>query len=670
MLPKILILILLVQFAAASHKFLFNGFSSSNLRLSGSAEIEAGGLLRLTNETQEILGHGFYPVPIQFKKASDGMPQSFSTIFVFAIRPQYPDSSGHGIAFAISPSTDLPGSMPSQHLGLFNTSDNGNSTNHVVAIELDTVKTVEFHDINNNHAGIDVNNLSSTNSSPAAYFDAKTGNFTSLKLISGDPMQVWIDYSGVDMQLDVTISPIHEPKPSRPLVSSKVNLSSVVLDDMYVGFSASTGAATGKHYILAWSFSLNGVAQEIDLSKLPSLPKLQGEKKESKSLAVVVALPLVAVILLLLSVAAAMSVVAKRKKYAELLEDWELEFGPHRLTYKDLFKATKGFNDEHLIGVGGFGKVYRGALPSLQTEIAVKKISHDSKQGMKEFISEIASMSRLRHRNLVQLLGYCRRQGELLLVYDYMPNGSLDKFLFDNGKQYSCLNWTQRFKIIKGVASGLQYLHDEWEQVVVHRDIKASNVLLDGDLNGKLGDFGLARLYDRGTNPQTTHIVGTLGYLAPEMSKTGKATTRTDVFAFGAFLLEVACGRRPMDFQESVEVPNLVDFVLESWKLERILEASDQKLGGDYNEDEMELVLKLGLSCSHPDPVARPSMRQVVQILEGNLVMPNLSPDRLMNSGKVSKYDESFDDFIISSFPSTSEFTYATNSSSMFTPRN
>lgn len=198
-------------------------------------------------------------------------------------------------------------------------------------------------------------------------------------------------------------------------------------------------------------------------------------------------------------------------------------------------------------------------LPTSKIEIAVKKVSHESRQGMKVFVAEIVSIGRLRHRNLVTLLGYCRRKGELLLVYDYMPNGSLDKYLYDQPRV--TLNWEQRFKVIKGVASGLLYLHEEWEQVVIHRDVKASNVLLDGELNGRLGDFGLARLYDHGTDPQTTHIVGTLGYLAPEHTRTGKATTKTDVFAFGAFLLEVACGRRPIGRREQAEDLILLDWV-------------------------------------------------------------------------------------------------------------
>ena len=154
------------------------------------------------------------------------------------------------------------------------------------------------------------------------------------------------------------------------------------------------------------------------------------------------------------------------------------------------------------------------------------------------------------------LLGYCRRKGELLLVYDYMSNGSLDKYLFN--QPHVTLSWSQRFQVIKGAASGLLYLHEGWDQVVIHRDVKASNVLLDGELNGRLGDFGLARLYDHRTDPQTTHVVGTLGYLALEHTRSSKAITSTDVYAFGAFMLEVACGRRPIQANED---SILVDWV-------------------------------------------------------------------------------------------------------------
>ncbi|XP_058181375.1 L-type lectin-domain containing receptor kinase V.9-like [Rhododendron vialii] len=149
----------------------------------------------------------------------------------------------------------------------------------------------------------------------------------------------------------------------------------------------------------------------------------------------------------------------------EVLEDWEVQYGPHRFGYKDLFIATKGFKDRELLGRGGFGRVYRGVLPTSNIQVAVKRVAHDSRQGLREFVAEIATMGRQQHPNLVRLLGYCRRKQELLLVYDYMPNGSLDRFLY--GQLKGTLNWMQRFKIIKDIASGVFYLHQQWVQVII-----------------------------------------------------------------------------------------------------------------------------------------------------------------------------------------------------------
>lgn len=159
----------------------------------------------------------------------------------------------------------------------------------------------------------------------------------------------------------------------------------------------------------------------------------------------------------------------RRSRYAELREDWEVEFGPHRFLYKDLFRTTDGFKDKHLLGAGGFGRVYRGVLETSKLEVAVKRVSHESRQGMREFIAEITSIGRIRHRNLVELLGYCRRKGELLLVYAYMSNGSLDKHLYNSREDQPTLNWALRFQTINDVASGLLSLHERWEKVVIQR---------------------------------------------------------------------------------------------------------------------------------------------------------------------------------------------------------
>lgn len=626
---------------AQNFSFIYNGFRSSNLILDGLASLTNNGLLQLTNYTTQRTGHAFYPNPITFKNSSNQSSVSFSTSYVFGILSEYQRLSGHGIAFFIAPNRSLPGALPSQHLGLFNGANDGNSSNRIFALELDTIQNTEVDDRDNNHLGIDINGLKSVKAAYAAYYDDHdNGKLKNLSLISGLAMQIWVDYDGVKKQIDVTIAPISIDKPSKPLFSLVTDLSTVFNEQMYVGFSSSTGSVFTSHYISGWSFKINGQAEKLDVSQLPELPRI---KPHETSKFLTIGLPIISVILVLALFSGVAFMIKRRRKFAEVLEDWEVDYGPHRFKYKDLYIATKGFKDKELLGSGGFGRVYRGILPNSKLEIAVKRISHESRQGMREFIAEIVSIGRLRHRNLVQLLGYCRRKGELLLVYDYMPNGSLDKYLYDQPKV--TLNWRQRFYVIKGVALGLNYLHEEWEQVVIHRDIKASNVLLDGELNGRLGDFGLARLYDHGKDPQTTHVVGTLGYLAPEHTRTGKATTSTDVFAFGAFLLEVACGRRPIEMRAAAEELILVDWVFGFWFRGQILDARDPNLGTDYVSDEVELVLKLGLMCSNSDPSARPSMRQVVQYLERNVPLPDFSGLGISSNGITFENREGFSNF-------------------------
>jgi hypothetical protein len=602
----VLLLSLLISFVSSEDtSFTFVGFKSANLSLDGIAEMTSAGLLKLTNNSNFQMGHAFYPNPISFRNSSNVAVSSFSTTFVFAIISEDATESGHGLAFVIAPTRGLPAGSPGQYLGLFNSHNYGDPENQVVAIELDTSRNPEFDDINNNHVGIDINGLKSEKSAGVGYYaDDDNGRFRTLSLTSGQQMQVWVEYDGVQKQINVTLAPLNVGKPKIPLLSLSRDLSPIIGNNMYVGFSSATGKRLANHYALAWSFKMNGQAPELLFSQVQLPPILVGTER-SKFLTI--GLPVIIVSLASVAISGVIYVIRRKRKFEELLEDWELDCGPQRFKYKDLFDATKGFREKELLGKGGFGKVYRGVLPTSKIEIAVKRISHESRQGMREFVAEIASMGRLRHRNLVPLLGYCRRKRELLLVYDYMPSGSLDKYLFYQPTLTLC--WSQRFRVIKGVASGLLYLHEEWEQVVVHRDVKASNVMLDGELNARLGDFGLARFYDHGSDPQTTHVAGTIGYIAPELTRSSKATTSTDVFAFGAFLLEVACGRRPIEPRGRTEDVILVDSVFSHWNRGEIICARDPNLGTDYVAEEVELILKLGLLCSNSEPVARPSMR-------------------------------------------------------------
>ncbi|XP_062157399.1 L-type lectin-domain containing receptor kinase S.4-like [Alnus glutinosa] len=586
------------------------GFSAAgnNLSLDGvAAAVENNGVLRLTDYSSIMAsGHAFYSHPIQFKNSS-GEVKSFSTSFAFVIVPQPGKQGGDGLAFAISPVQGIPGGNPGSYIGLFNASNNGNVSNHILAVEFDTYMNAEYGETDNNHVAVDINSIISNKSALVPF-----------NLTSGQAIQAWIDYNSPTNQLNVRLA-TDSTKPSSILLSSTVNLSQILNESMYIGFSAATGQITSSHYILGWSFNMNGDAKSLNLVQLPKpqLPSTAtGTKKNRTGLIVGVSVSGAFAVILL---AALTFYMVRRKRKADAVEDWEHDIGPHRFSYEELKKATRGFKEKELLGSGGFGKVYKGTLPKSDTQVAVKRIPQDSKQGLKAFISEVATIGRLRHRNLVLLLGWCRREADLLLVYEFMPNGSLDKHLFD--KPQSILSWEQRFKIIKGVASGLLYLHEEWEKTVVHRDIKAGNVLLDSEFNARLSDFGLAKLYEHGSNPSTTRVVGTLGYMAPELTRTSKPTTSSDVYAFGALLLEVICGRRPINPTASSEELMLVDWVWEKWAVGAVLDVVDQRMEGRFDEAEAVLVLKLGLICSNEDAEARPTMRLVLRYLEGELAL-------------------------------------------------
>ncbi|CAM8968072.1 unnamed protein product [Rhodiola kirilowii] len=632
-----LILCFVIYPARASDEFYFSRFSNQqagNLSLNGVARIESNAIIKLTNETRRLLGHAFYSHPIRFKNSSSsGKVYSFSTNFAFAIVPEYPKLGGHGMAFAIASSKDLPGALPSQYLGLLNSTDNGNFSNHIFAVEFDTVQDFEFKDINDNHVGVNINSMVSNASVAAGFYSDDDDQARDLNLKSGKTIQAWIEYDAVKNQLNVTLSE-SSTKPRNPILTFRVDLSPVLEEFMYVGFSASTGLLASSHYVFGWSFKVNGVARPLTLSSLPKLPKIKKPISPPLIIGISVSAGLVAA-------AGLAFYIANRIKNADPIQDWELDVGPHRYSYAQLKAATKGFSDKEILGFGGFGKVYRGVLPKSDMVVAVKRISHESRQGLQEFASEITSMGKLRHRNLVQLLGWCRRREDLLLVYDFMENGSLDRYIYDQPR--AILDWPQRYKIIKDIARGLLYLHEEYEQTVIHRDIKAANVLLDSEFNGKLSDFGLAKLYQHGSDPGTTRVVGTLGYLAPELTRTGRPTTSSDVFAFGALLLEMVCGRRPIAPKEAHEEVVLVDWVWEQWKVGRVVEVVDERMGEEFDENEVVKVLKLGLMCSSDSASRRPEMRMVVRYLDGEAELP----ETLAACGSVSREEvDGFEDYV------------------------
>ncbi|CAL5358227.1 unnamed protein product [Camellia sinensis] len=302
--------------------------------------------------------------------------------------------------------------------------------------------------------------------------------------------------------------------------------------------------------------------------------------------------------------------------------EFEAGTGPKKFSYGELFCATNNFAEEEKLGEGGFDGVYRGFLRESNSYVAVKRIPKGSKQGREEYTSEVKILSRLRHRNLLQLVGWCDNKRELLLIYEFMENRSLDYHLF---KEKSLLTWAIRYKIAQGLASALLYLHEEWEQCVVHKDVKPSNVLLDSNFNAKLGDFWLARLVDHGKELQTTVLAGTMGYIAPECLVTGKASKESNVYSFGVVLLEITCGRKPIDLKVPKSQIRIVEWVWDLYGTGRLLEAGvDPKICPDFVQEEMECLMIVGLWCTHPDHNLRPSIKQAIHMLNFEAPLPIL----------------------------------------------
>lgn len=620
MLPLLLVPLFTFLFVSpsVSVNFLYNSFNASDasyLELINDARVE-GSVIRLTNDSNQFsFGRVFYPTRLTMKPTSNSTAvASFSTSFVFSILPDISDSPGFGLAFVLSNSTSPPGALASQYFGLFSNATVP-SVAPLLAVEFDTGQNPEFNDIDGNHVGIDLNNIESESdgTQTAGYYNS-SGDFVAVEMRNGQNIRAWIEFDGPQFEINVTIAPVAVSKPSRPLISYRnPKIANYVSTEMYVGFSASKTNWVEAQRILAWSLSDTGVAADINTTNLPVFSPETASS--SLSAGAIAGIAIASVVFLLICLSGGYWFWRKTKiEEEDEIEDWELEYWPHRFSYEELKQATDGFSKNELLGLGGFGRVYRGTLPN-NTQVAVKCVNHDSKQGLREFMAEIASMGRLQHINLVQMRGWCRKGNELMLVYDFMPNGSLNRWIFDNPK--TLLGWEGRRRVLADVAEGLNYLHQGWDKVVIHRDIKSSNILLDSEMRGRLGDFGLAKLYEHGAAPNTTRVVGTLGYLAPELATVTAPTAASDVYSFGVVVLEVACGRRPIETWAAEEEQVLIDWVREKYLDGRVYEAADKRIAGQYVVEEMERVLKLGLACCHPDPQHRPTMKEVVTVLVG-----------------------------------------------------
>ncbi|KAJ7944008.1 Lectin receptor kinase [Quillaja saponaria] len=590
-----------------------------------------------------------------FKLWEDGLygkVASFNTSFLINVfRLNNTSVPGEGLAFFIAPEMELPENSHGQYLGLTNATSDGNSSNHLVAVELDTFK--QDFDPDDNHIGLDINSVVSKKNVSLSKFGFQISPVETKFYV------VWIDYDGAHKMLDVYMeeqgdryAPIIK-KPTTPVLSSDLDLRTIVKQRSYFGFSASTGNNIQLNCILKWNITVELLPEESKVERLLKIALGVGVP--------VVVLGLVGFVLLVYFLYKKRRDSASDPNILGTLKS--LPGTPREFSFKDLKKATNNFDDKYKLGQGGFGVVYKGLLPKENLEIAVKRFSRENMKGKDDFLSELTIINRLRHKHLVRLLGWCHQNGVLLLVYSYMPNGSLDNHLFfEPGNAKMTLSWQLRYKIITGVASALHYLHNEYDQKVVHRDLKASNIMLDSNFDARLGDFGLARALE---NEKTSYaelegVPGTVGYIAPECFHTGKATRESDVYGFGAVLLELVCGQRPWTKIEGFQF--LVDWVWCLHREGRILEAVDSRLGNDYVVEEAERLLLLGLACSHPIASERPKTQTIAQIISVSVPVPNVPPFKpafVWPSLPTWKLDSDF-------LSTTTDVTFNTNSTLQF----
>lgn len=611
--------LLLMPPRAAPFSFSYNFTSPSDTPPPGIAfqgDAFYNKAIRLTRDERlgpitSSTGRAFYSRAVPLADPVSRRPASFATAFAFSIAAPDPASaSGDGLAFFLSPfPSALPASSAGGLLGLFNSSSARAAP--LVAVEFDTYRN-EW-DPSGDHVGVDLGGIVS-----AATADCPT----SMK--DGRTAHARVAYDGAARNLTVAFS-YGAARPNATdavLLSYAVDLRDYLPDSVAIGFSAATGEAAELHQVLYWEFT-----STVD------------PKEETVILWVV--LGLCALLLVLVAAGVVWFVRQWRKSaefgdgdievddvtggdYDELADEFVVESGPRRFRYAELAAATRNFAEDRKLGQGGFGAVYRGFLKELGLEVAIKRVSKGSTQGRKEYAAEVRIISQLRHRHLVRLVGWCHEhRGDFLLVYELMPNGSVDHHLYGKGV---LLTWPTRYDIALGLASAMLYLHEECAQCIVHRDIKPSNVMLDATFSAKLGDFGLAKLVEHGSQPYTTALAGTLGYLAPECVMTGKASRESDVYSYGVVVLEIACGRRPAELNEEPSKARLVPWVWELYGKNALLEAADRRLQGQFDERQMERLMVVGLWCAHPDYAHRPSIRQTLNVLKFEAPLPVLSP--------------------------------------------
>nr|XP_043617753.1 L-type lectin-domain containing receptor kinase IX.1-like [Erigeron canadensis] len=566
-------------------------------------------------------GRGMYNRLLHIWDKTSGELASFSTSFSFVING---NGFTDGLTFFLAENNSVAATGGALGLPV-------NSRYKVlypfVAVEFDTLWNEEWDPAslssNDYHAGINVNSLNSSVFKKWSINATTTANF-----------QAHVTYDSVSKSLGVSVS---DDLYGVIDLSYIIDLKDILPEWVIFGFSSGSGIWNNKVTVASWNF--NSSTLQADEQKVqPPSPPPPPKKRASHEVGLIAGLVVAVLSISAIVVFYYLCSTNKQKipelgnqklgNHAKMNKDFQEETGPKRFSYKKILQATDGFAETNKLGEGGFGGVYKGFLKDGETDIAVKRVSKTSQQGIKEYTAEIKIISRLRHKNLVELKGWCHEKRELLLIYEFMENGSLDQHLFE---QKSRLTWDKRKKIANGLASALFYLHEGCKKCILHRDIKSSNVMLDSNFEAKLGDFGLAKFVDHEKGSQQTLVIaGTWGYMAPEYASTGTPSKQSDVFSFGVVALEIACGRKAIVYEAPDRPVTLVKWLRDLYETGDILKAVDPSIGS-YNEEQIERLMIVGLWCAHPVADQRPSMEQAIQVLNHDASLPELSklPSRM-----------------------------------------
>ncbi|CAJ1936164.1 unnamed protein product [Sphenostylis stenocarpa] len=625
-----ILLILTIPIAISNaqiQSFEYPNFSSTyikQLMLEGNAST-AGSAIKLTvNATDPsnmfgTAGRVTHPVQINLRDKNSNEPRDFVTNFSFAVSSNK-SSYGDGLAFFLAspnlPSTNDMVQLRGGSLGIGLT--DGRQELHprgyqFVAVEFDTYTNP--WDPVGAHVGININDMNSkihetwwmnitqdeVNCNCSIVYDSRN-NILNV---------YFTGYIFIDGKVTQTTQHLSFP----------INITQQLPDSVIIGISAATGKYYEEHTLLSWSFS--------------ATPSTKDDPKKERKVIIIKMLEgigigaglffimfgLVHILLWRMAKGREVDHTSEAISDTNMDDEFQMSSGPKKISYHELATATNNFEETQKLGQGGFGGVYKGYFKDSNTYAAIKRISADSKQGVKQYTAEVMIISQLRHKNLVKLTGWCHKKNDFLLIYEYMENGSLDSHLF---RGESILSWEVRYSIALGLASALLYLQEECEKCVLHRDIKSSNIMLDSNFNPKLGDFGLARLVDHDKGSETTDVAGTMGYLAPEYMNTGQARKESDIFSFGVVVLEIATGRKAIHHKHMEGEVSVVEWVWGLYGLRNLLAAVDPNLHGEFDEQQMECLLIVGLWCANPDSASRPPVRQVINVLNSEASLPIL----------------------------------------------